>query len=398
MTSVFRALLPALFALLLACGGSGGGGNPGASGGPSAPTSNFGTALLAQVARDGVAGCWGYTAPDGGRYALMGTAKGVLVADLRDPAAPRVVDELDGPTDTPSPGIFWREMRVHGHYAYVCAEETNFRGGVMIIDLAGLPGSVRFVRSFTPRDGQLNAHTLDIDPATGLLYLQRYTNLPPPGAARPAGLRHDEEPFGAPGNGSIEIWDLNGDPENPAFVTTFNQNRFVHDMTARNGRCYVAEGYDSAYSIWDVRDPRHPALVVRWSLPAGQFAHNIWPSPDGSFVATTVEVPKDIPARLWSLNGANPPTARGSIKLGDGTPHNVQIEGNRAYLSHYAAGLLVADLSDLDRPALIANRDTSPFTGPNYQGCWGVYKFPGQPLMLGSDIERGLFVVSITAL
>jgi choice-of-anchor B domain-containing protein len=378
MTSALRALLPALAALLLACGGGGGAPSRG-NVGPSPPATNFGTALLAQ---------------DGGRYALMGTAKGVLVTDLRNPAEPRVVDELDGPTNTPSPGIYWREMRVHGRYAYVCAEETNVRGGVMIIDLAGLPASVRFVRSFTPRDGQLNAHTLDIDPATGLLYLQRYTSLAAPGEPP---LPHDDEPFGSAGNGSVEVWDLNGDPENPGYVTTFNQNHFVHDMTARNGRCYVAEGYDSAYSIWDVRDPRHPALVVRWSLPAGQFAHNIWPSPDGSFVATTVEVPKGIPARLWSLNGANPPTARGSLKLGDGTPHNVQIEGNRAYLSHYAAGLVVADLSDLDRPVLIANRDTSPFTGPNYEGCWGVYKFPGQPLMIGSDIERGLFVVSITA-
>lgn len=391
MTPGFRARLPALgAACLLACGG----GKSGDGGGPAPPTADFGTALLSQIARDGVAGCWGYTAPDGSRYALMGTAKGVLVADLRNPAAPRVVDELDGPTNTPTAGIFWREMRVHGHYAYVCAEETNVRGGVMIIDLAGLPASVRFIRSFTPRDGQLNAHTLDIDPATGLLYLQRYSSLAAPGEPP---LPHDDEPFGSAGNGSIEVWDLNGDPEHPAYLTTFNQNHFVHDMTARNGRCYVAEGYDSAYSVWDVRDPRHPSLLVRWNLPAGQFAHNIWPSSDGAFVATTVEVPKGQPARLWSLDGANPPTARGSIKLGDGTPHNVQIEGNRAYLSHYAAGLVVADLRDLDHPAIIANRDTTPLSGPDYEGCWGVYKFPGQPLMIGSDIQRGLFLVSITA-
>lgn len=392
MTRIHRLLLPlAALLALTACGGS----SPSTTATPSSqPSTNFGTTLLSQVTRDGVGGCWGYTAPDGARYALMGTAKGVLVVDLRDPAAPRVVEELDGPTDTPVPGIYWREMRVHGHYAYVSAEQTNVRGGVMVIDLGGLPATVRFVRSFTPRDGQLNAHTLDIDPATGLLYLQRYSNLPAPGG-RP--LPHDEEPFGSAGSGSIEIWDLKGDPENPAYVTTFNQNHFVHDMTARNGRCYVAEGYDSAYSIWSVADPRQPALLVRWSTTPGHFAHNIWPSGDGSFVATTEEVPKGVPARLWSLNGSNPPTPRGSIRLGNATPHNVQIEGNRAYLSHYAMGLVVADISNLDQPVILANRDTSPFSGPDYEGCWGVYKFPGVPLMLGSDIQRGLFLVSITA-
>ncbi len=393
MPMTAKPWLPTLLLLALLPGCGGGGSDGGAASAPAPPPVDFGSTLLGSVARSGVGGCWGYTAPDGGRYALMGTAKGVLVADLRNPASPAVVDELDGPTNTPTPGIYWREMRTYGHYAYICSEQTNVRGGVMVVDLAGLPGSVRFVGCFTPRDGLLNAHTVDIDPATGLLYLQRYSSLPAP-AGRPA--PHDDEPFGSAGNGSIEIWDLKGDPEHPAYVTTFNQNHFVHDMTARGGRCYVAEGYDSAYSVWDVSNPRQPALIVRWSVAAGNFAHNIWPSADGTLVATTEEVPKGVPAKLWTLNGSAAPRLRGSLRFLDATPHNAQIEGNRLYLSHYTAGLVVADISNPDAPAVIANRDTSTFTGSNYEGCWGVYKFPGQPLLLGSDIERGLFVVQVT--
>jgi hypothetical protein len=265
----------------------------------------------------------------------------------------------------------------------------------MILDLSGLPDSVRYVRSFIPRDGRLNAHTLDIDPETGLLYLQRYTNLPAPGE-RP--LPHDErEPFGEPGSGSIEIWDLRTDPEQPTYLTTFNQNHFVHDMTARGGRCYVAEGSDSAYSVWDVSNPRAPSLIVRWAIPDGHFAHNIWPAADGSLVATTVEVPRGQPARLWSLEGSNPPRLRGSLQHADATPHNVVLEGTRAYLSHYTSGLVVADISDPDRPLLVGTRDTTPAVGNGYEGCWGVYKFPGAPLLIGSDISRGLFVVEISA-
>lgn len=393
MRPLTLATILTLFAL--GCGGgSGGGSDPGPSGPPGPPTGNFGASLASGVPRDGVAGCWGYTAPDGGRYGLMGTAKGVLVVDLRNPDLPRVVDEVDGPTNTSVPGIYWREMRVYGHYAYICSEHTNFRGGVMVLDLAGLPDQVRYVRSIPPHDGQLYAHTVDIDPATGLLYLQRYTQMAAP-SDHP--LPHHDEQFGTPGQGSVEIWDLKADPEQPTYVTTFNQGHFVHDMTARNGRCYVAEGYDSAYSVWNITDPRHPALVVRWNVASGHFAHNIWPSEDGSFVATTEEVPRGLPMRIWSLNGGLAPTARGSFKYGDATPHNVHIEGTRAYLSHYSQGLVVVDISNLDQPTALAHWDTSPFVGSDYEGCWGVFKFPGQPLMLGSDIQQGLQVVRITA-
>ncbi|MES2319132.1 MAG: hypothetical protein V4631_16770 [Pseudomonadota bacterium] len=66
---------------------------------------DFGGTQLSSVARTGVAGTWGYTAPDGSRYAIMGTAKGVLVLELRDTANPRVVDEIDGPTNTQIAGF-----------------------------------------------------------------------------------------------------------------------------------------------------------------------------------------------------------------------------------------------------------------------------------------------------
>ena len=390
-----RTLFPALLLCLgaLGCAGGGSGTAPVSGGGTPPTVTNFGAEVAGQVPRTGVAGCWGYTAPDGGQYALMGTAKGILVVDLRTPGSPRVVDEVDGPTNTKLPGIYWREMRVYGAHAYIVSEHTNVRGGLMILDLSGLPASVRFVKSITPHDGALSAHTVDIDTARGLLFLQRYTNLAAP-VDQPL---HSDDELGSARNGSIEVWDLKPDAENPTYLTTFNQNRSIHDMTVKNGRCYVAEGSDSSYSIWSVGDPAHPALITRWSVTPGNFAHNIWPSEDGSFVATTEEVPSGLPCRIWSLNGSNPPTLRGSIKQGDGTPHNVIIEGTRAYLSHYSEGLVVADLTDLDHPKIIAHQGTSLATGPGYNGCWGVYKFPGQPLMLGSDIERGLFVVKITA-
>jgi choice-of-anchor B domain-containing protein len=377
-------------AVLLATACGGGGGDDDA---PDTPDSaDFGAELVSRVERSGVAGTWGYVAPDGSRYALMGTQRGVLVLDLRDPAAPRVVDEIEGPTNTPSPGIYWREMRVYGSYAYVVSEQTNVRGGIQVIDLSGLPNAVRFVRSVTPRDGQLAAHTLDIDTARGLLYLQRVTDLAAPAASgdRAAALHH---PVGGPDDGSVEVYDLTADPENPRYVTTFNQHRSVHDMTAAGDHVYVAEGNAASFSKWDVRDLNAPRLVTRWNV--GGFAHNIWPNADGSWVVTTEEYPLGRPARVWRMDGAVP-TAVASLQVGNATPHNVVIEGTRAYLSHYTEGFAVYDLADPAAPRLVAHLDTNPARGAGLDGCWGVYKFPGEPYAVCSDTRTGFNLIRIT--
>jgi hypothetical protein len=283
-------------------------------------------------------------------------------------------------------------MRVRGPYAYVVSEHTNFRGGIMVLDLSGLPASVRFVRSVTPRDGQLAAHTLDIDTARGLLYLQRVTDLPAPAAAdgRATALRH---PVGGPNDGSVEVYDIATDPENPAYLTTFNQHRSVHDMTAAGDHVYVAEGNAASFSKWDVRNVRAPVLLARWNVSG--FAHSIWPNADGSVLVTTEEIPNGRPARVWRMNG-NVPSAVATLEVGSATPHNVVIEGPRAYLSHYSEGLAVFDLADPAAPRLVAHYDTNDARGPALDGCWGVYKFPGVPLAICSDTRSGFNLIRIT--
>lgn len=245
---------------LVSCGGGGGGG---ASPPPPPPpvSTDMGGSVLSKVARTGVAGTWGYTAPDGSRYAIMGTAKGVAVLDLRDTANVKVIDEIDGPTNTSSPGIYWREMRVYGNHAYIVSELTNVRPGIMILDLSGLPNSVRFVKSVIPRDGDPAAHTIDIDTARGLLYLQRdlsnAATAPALNLDKPTGFGRSNDPGGhethVADKGSIEIYDIKTDPENPRYLTTFNQFKNVHDMTAVGDFVYVAEGDANSFSIWNVK-------------------------------------------------------------------------------------------------------------------------------------------------
>jgi hypothetical protein len=375
----------------MSCGG--GGSDP-----PSAPSpaTDFGATLVSHVQRNGVAGNWGYVAPDGGHYALMGTAKGVLVLDLQDPANPQVVTEVDGPTNTGTPGIYWREMRVYGSHAYIVSEHTNFRGGIMILDLSGLPAAVRYVKSVVPHDGELAAHTVDIDTARGLLYLQRETNLPAPQSAtrRQAQSEKPAHPVGDVNDGSIEVWDLAADPENPSYVTTFNQHRSIHDMTAVGDFVYVAEGYASSYSIWTcaTRRRRPASCAGRWRPATSRTTSGRVATAASSSRRGVAE--RFAGARLAAQRQRGADAAvvvqgrhRHAAQRGDGRPH-----GLREPL-HRRRGRRRPEQPRA--PKIVAQLDTNPYDGPQLQGCWGVYKFPNEPLMVCSDIDYGFNLIRL---
>lgn len=62
---------------------------------------------------------WGYVAPDGREYAILGTNTGTSFVDITDSANIHQVDFVSGVTSS------WREMKTYSHYAYVVSEGTN---------------------------------------------------------------------------------------------------------------------------------------------------------------------------------------------------------------------------------------------------------------------------------
>lgn len=78
---------------------------------------------------------WGYAAPDGTEYALVGAFNGTSIVSLADPANPIEVDFI------PGPGSTWRDIKTWGEYAYVTNETSN---GLLVIDLSNLPGEVEY--------------------------------------------------------------------------------------------------------------------------------------------------------------------------------------------------------------------------------------------------------------
>ena len=104
---------------------------------------NQGTSLLSQKDEhgNGYSACWGYTAPNGREYAILGCNTGTAFIDITDTTNINEVAFVTGVTSG------WREMKVFSNYAYVVSEGTNSR--LQIMDLQNLPTSVTLVNTYS---------------------------------------------------------------------------------------------------------------------------------------------------------------------------------------------------------------------------------------------------------
>ena len=80
--------------------------------------------------------------------------------------------------------------------------------------------------------------------------------------------------------------------------------------------------------------------------------------------------------------------------------HNMYEHDGLLYQANYTSGARVFDVAtNPDDPAEVAFLDTAPSRDTSsFNGCWNVYPFLPSGTVLASDLERGLFVMSIDAL
>lgn len=341
----------------------------------------FNTQLVShfnKYATDGYSNVWGYTAPDGTEYALVGARGGTSIVDITTDGSPVERAYIPGPFS------HWRELKSYSHYAYVVTEAG---GGLQIIDLANLPVSASLVQTFS---GFSRAHTVTIDESRAILYI------------------------GGGEGSSAKAFSL-VDPEHPTEIGPFDTDHYVHDQSAQGTRGYLAEGGSGTFSIWDLTDPAAPVRLVRWRADdytganatgvgtldpghdssgggAAGYAHNIWATDDEDFVITTEET-NGKTVKKWHLSDLAHPHVAAEYLGPNGLAHNAHIKGNFVYLAHYSAGLRVLDLSGHQTlTEVAAYAKAGSYTG-GYTGVWGVYPFFKSGKILLSDIEDGLYVV-----
>lgn len=306
---------------------------------------------------------WGYVDEEGNEYALVGTTKGSSIVDVTDPQNPVEVFWLPG-TDN-----IWRDLVTWGDYAYISTEAQD---GILIIDLSPLPHSTNLPYVFTNGNGPLpvnRAHT--IFATDGYCYI-----------------------FGSNvGNGGVQIWDLQTNPMEPTYVSSFD-NWYVHDGFVQNDTMYLGHIYDGFFSIVDVTNKTNPTLLGTKTTPS-LFTHNVWPSPDGNFAYTTDEVsgafigaydisdPTDIKEvdRIQSSPGKNV------------VPHNTHFINDYIVTSYYSDGVTIHDVTHPYNMIEVGNFDTYPYQTSGFDGCWGAYPYLPSGNILATDREYGLFVL-----
>lgn len=313
---------------------------------------------------------WGYTDENGNEYAIVGLMDGVSVCDVTDPANPTELAYFPGMNS------IWRDIKVWDDYAYITTEANQ---GLQIIDLTPLPGSTTLSSSIYtgPVGNEWDAaHNIYIDD-NGIAYI-----------------------FGANrGNGGVIMLDVNTTPGTPVEIGTFDQ-WYCHDGYVRNDTGYFSHINDGFFSIVDLDGFGTLGLteVIGSLTTSSVFTHNCWTSDDGTVLFTTDEKENGF-IDSYDISDPTNPIFLDNIQSSPGDnviPHNTYIKGNLAITSYYCDGVVVHDVSDPSNMVEVANFDTAPdYSGDTFNGCWGIFPYFASNNLIASDIEKGLYVLSI---
>ncbi len=311
---------------------------------------------------------WGWVDSSGNEYAIVGTNDGTSIFDLSDPVNPQEVLFVQGTNSV------WRDIKTYGHYAYVTTDNPSMNG-LLIIDLSNLPDSTNTNTYYYngPSNSQWGrAHNIYIDDR-GYAYI-----------------------FGANrGAGGAIILDLNQDPTQPVEVADIN-NWYAHDGMVKGDTLFLANASNSIFSIWDVSNPSSPVLLAQ-KQTVGYYSHNIWSSDDGNYVYTTEEDNGGFLSE-FKITDFNNIELTDKIQAEPGNnimPHNAFFMNDFIINSYYTTGIQIFDVKSKGNIVNVGHFDTSPnFTGPNSNGCWGVYPYLPSGLIIASDIENGFYVLN----
>jgi hypothetical protein len=97
--------------------------------------------------------------------------------------------------------------------------------------------------------------------------------------------------------------------------------------------------------------------------------------------------------KLWDISDLDNPVIVDTYLGPTQLAHNTHIEGNFAYISHYADGLRIVDISNPNNISEVGYYDTYPGGGGGFVGAWGSFPHFTSGKRLVSDISTGLYVV-----
>jgi choice-of-anchor B domain-containing protein len=296
---------------------------------------------------------WGYVDPSGNEYALLGVRSGTSIISLADPSNPFEIAYI------PATTTIWRDIKVHGEYAYVVSDGTA--DGLQIIDLSQLPSTATLVTQLNTWFNQ--AHNIYID--EGYAYV-----------------------IGTEGGGGMHILDLSN-PTSPVQTAYYSSSGYIHDVYVWDDTVVVCAGSSGQFHLVDVSDKFNPQFISASPGIPGTYAHSGWMTEDKRYFYGTEEF-NSVDITVWDIQD------RTSWELiipswetnSGATVHNLFILGNYAHVSYYSDGYVVLDISNPETPYLIGQYDTP--------SLWGCYPYLPSGITICSDMANGLYVFQFT--
>ncbi|HIN84361.1 MAG TPA: choice-of-anchor B family protein [Phycisphaerales bacterium] len=318
--------------------------------------------------------CWGYTSPSGREYAIMGLYNKVSIVEVTSPTNPIIIGSIT------HSGSLWADIKVYQDVAYVSNESS---GGIDIIDLANVDsGVVSLVQRLTT-GGISSAHNIAVDETSGFLYIVA----------------------GNTNGGRLVAFDLT-DPRYPTLAGSQSNSPSFHDaqiITYTSGPyagrqiCFGFAGGSGLYIV-DVTNKSNMFTVSQTTYSGLNYCHQGWVGPNNEYVYLNDELDYIATTRVIQITDINNPVMVGDFGWGvNSIDHNLYIKGNILYEANYTSGLRVFDLAvDPVNPPMIAFYDTYPENNSaNFNGLWSCFPYFDSGTIIGSDIERGLFVWEI---
>jgi choice-of-anchor B domain-containing protein len=348
---------------------------------------------------------WGFVDLNSNReYVIAGYNVGIAVIDVTDPESPREVGFIDGQNAT------WRDIKVYQYFdaasdrwravAYVTTDGAT--DGLFVIDLSGLPHSIRRVNYSSDFFSAHNVYAAAVDFSTGI----------PLSGTSPSLVIAGSNISG----GQYRSYSL-GNPVAPNFVGgAASSADYMHDAASivitdnrKDTQCVNSGAFcevlfdfnENTLDVWDITVASNPQRLSRTPYTNSGYTHSGWPTEDGRFVFLHDELDEqrfnlNTMVRVFSLASLATPIQvgswSGSTKAID---HNGFVRGNRYYLSNYSRGLTVLDISNPTVPVEIGRMDTYPFSdSSSFVGAWGTYPYLHSRVVAVSDIDSGLYLVA----
>jgi hypothetical protein len=209
----------------------------------------------------------------------------------------------------------------------------------------------------------------------------------------------------------LRVYNL-ANPANPVSVGTWN-SRYVHDaqiVTYTSGPnagkqiafCYAEDssgGGNAGLAIVDVTNKSSMFEVSFTPYSNAAFSHQGWLSSNGQVVSLNDELDESsfgstTTTRIINVSNINSPFEAGTFTNGNTSiDHNLYTRDDQIFAANYRSGLRIFDASNVNSPVEVGYFDTYPDDdGVDFNGLWSVYPYFPSGVVIGSDLERGLFV------